>query len=329
MKAVLKLVSIFVILSSLLWVSCTKPAEKGRETAEGMAGFMPDISTESQWKTEGDVKCYKGEELFNYIDGGAELFHDYGFKKACVRDYQRGDYLYTVEIYEMENSPKAFGVYSINREGEHPQFGQEAAYQEGFLNIWKGRYYIKIFTPQKDADIQKDILFLGEKTASQIKDKGEMPSLSKIVPVSAVKDKTVSFWKMGPLNNIFFLSHENILNLTGEEEGITFLLPVGKENTPLSSPPLKRGERGGVEKENVRVIIVRYPDTGRAKESMENVAKGYFSESPPVQSKDEVKGKKKDRMIMAKTKDSFLVLSVGVDEVGVNSALLESLKGVL
>ncbi|MBI3814490.1 MAG: hypothetical protein HY279_08505 [Nitrospinae bacterium] len=311
MKAALKLVSMFVILSSLLWVSCSKPAEKGGGSAEGMAGFMPDISAGSEWKSEGGIKCYKGEELFNYIDGGAELFHDYGFKKACVRDYQKIrsedlSYNYTVEIYEMENSQKAFGVYSINREGEHPQLGQEAAYQEGFLNIWKGRYYIRIFTPQKGTDIQKDILFLGEKAVSQIKDTGEMPYLLKYVPTSAVKDKTVSFYQMGPLNNIFFLSHENILNLTGEEEGITFLLPVVKEN--------------------VRIIIIRYPDFSRAKESMENVAKGYFSQPPSSTGTDEYRGKKKDKAAITKIHKVFLILAVGGDEKAVHNAVLESLK---
>lgn len=306
MKDALKLVSLFVILSSLLWVSCTKSAEKGRETAEEMAGFMADISAVSGWKSEGGIKCYKGEELFNYIDGGAELFHDYGFKKACVRDYQKGDSLYTVEIYEMENSSKAFGVYSINREGGHPQLGQEAAYQEGFLNIWKGRYYIKIFTSQKGADMEKDILFLGEKTASRIKDTGEMPSLSKLIPASAVKDKTVSFYKMGAINNIFFISHENILNLNGEAEGITFLLPLGKEN--------------------VRVIIIRYPDATRAKESLENVAKGYFSQPPSSKGADEYMGKKKDKAVITKRQGDFLVLAVGGDETAVNNAAIELLK---
>ncbi len=304
----LKLISIFIILFSFLLVSCSKPSEKVAGSSEGMAGFMPNIAGESLWKQEGGIKCYKGEELFNYIDGGAELFHDYGFKKACVQDYQKGDYLYTVEIYEMENSPKAFGVYSINREGTHPQMGQEAAYQEGFLNIWKGRYYIKIFTSQKGADMEKDILFLGEKTASRIEDTGEMPSLSKIVPASAIKDKTVSFYKMGAINNIFFISHENILNLNGEAEGITFLLPMGKEN--------------------IRIVIIRYPNAELAKESIDNTAKGYFSQPPSSKGADEYRGGKKDKAAITKSQGNFLVLAVGDDEKDVYNAALESLKSV-
>lgn len=289
-------------------IYCSKSSEKKVISTDGISNLMPDLTGEKQWKSEGDTKCYKDDELFNYMDGGAELYYSYGFKKACVQDYYKGDYLYTLEVYEMEDSPKAFGIYSINREGEHPVLGQEAAYQEGFLNIWKGHYYIRIFTPQKGPNTKNEILFLGEKTIARIKDEGKMPALSNFVPAKAVKDTVMFFWQMGPLNNIFFISHEDLLNLSDETEGVTFLMPAGKEN--------------------VRIVLINYPDSSRAGDSMDKLVRGYFSPPPDYQIKDEYRGKKGEKKVVVKTQGSFVLLAAGVDEAAADNAILESVKNI-
>ena len=324
-----KLILTLFVFIALLGVSCNKPAEKKGGGSDTIANLMPDMTKEGQWKTKGEVRCYKGEELFDYMDGGAELYHAYGFKRACVQDYKKGENLYTAEIYEMENSQKAFGIYSLDRQGEHPSIKQEATYQDGSSNIWKDRYYIRIFISQKGTNIKEEIQSLGEKAVSQIKSEGEMPSLVKLIPAGAKKDSPASFWQMIPLNNIFFISHENLLNLTGDSEGVTFLLPIGKESTPPPSPPLQGGERGGRGKGDIRIILIRYSDSNRAKDSFEKFISGYFSQPPSPKGGDEYKGRKGEKTVIARVKDNYLLLSAGTDEAETNKALLESLKHVV
>lgn len=304
-----KLILTIFVFIALLGVSCNKSAEKKSGSSDTIANLMPDMAGEEQWKTEGEVRCYKGEELFDYMNGGAELYHAYGFERACVQDYKKGENLYTAEIYEMENSPKAFGIYSLDRQGEHPSIKQDATYQEGSLNIWKDRYYIRIFIPQKGSNIKEEMQSLGEKAVSQIKSEGEMPSLVKLIPAGAKKDSPASFWQMIPLNNIFFISHENLLNLTGDSEGVTFLYQTGKGD--------------------IRIILIRYSDSKQAKDSFEKFISGYFSQPSPPKGGDEYKGKKGDKTVIAKVKDNYLILSAGADESEINKALLESLKLVV
>lgn len=303
MRKLILTISVFI---ALLGVSCNKPAEKKSGSSDTIANLMPDMAGEGQWKTEGEVRCYKGEELFDYMDGGAELYHAYGFKRACVQDYKKVENLYTMEIYEMENSPKAFGIYSLDRQGEHPSIKQDATYQEGSLNIWKDRYYIRIFIPQKGSNIKEEIQSLGEKAVSQIKSEGEMPSLVKLISAGAKKDTASSFWQMIPLNNIFFISHENLLNLAGDSEGVTFLFPAGKGD--------------------VRIILIHYSDSNQAKDSFEKFISGYFSQPPSPKGGDEYRGRKGEKTVIAKVKDNYLLLSAGTDEAETNKALLESLK---
>ncbi|MEK6590289.1 MAG: DUF6599 family protein [Nitrospinota bacterium] len=319
-----KLILFIFVFTTLSGVSCKKSMENGGSTSDTLSHLMPDMAGESQWKTEGEMRCYKGEELFNYMDGGAELYHAYGFKRGCVQDYQKGDNLYTMEVYEMENPSKAFGIYSLDRQGEHLSLKQEATYQDGSLTIWKDHYYIRIFIPQRGSHIKEDTLFLGEKAVSRIKGEGEMPYLFKFIPVSAQKDTAISFWQMIPLNNIFFISHENLLNLSGESEGITFLIPGGEENTPLSQGEELGGK--GKEKENVRIILIRYTDSKQAKDSLEKLFRSFFPQPPSSKGLDEYIGKKGDKTVITKVKDNYLLISAGADESETNKALLESLK---
>ncbi|MBI4377475.1 MAG: hypothetical protein HY578_00090 [Nitrospinae bacterium] len=301
-----KLILTIFVFIALLGISCNKPAEKNGDTSDTLAILMPDMAGEGQWKTEGEIRCYKGEELFNYMNGGAELYHAYRFKRACAQDYKKGENLYTIEIYEMENSPKAFGIYSLDKQGEHPSIKQDATYQEGSLNIWKDRYYIRIFIPQKGSNIKEEIQSLGEKLISQIKSEGEMPSLVKLVPAGAKKDTASSFWQMIPLNNIFFIAHENLLNLSEDSEGVTFLFPAGKGD--------------------VRIILIHYSDSKQAKDSFEKFISGYFSQPSSPKGGDEYIGKKSDKTVMVKLKETFLMVSVGIDETGVKGAILECIK---
>jgi hypothetical protein len=300
-----KLILVVFLFSALLGVSCSKSDEKKSTSSDTLANLMPDMSKDGQWKIDGEVRCYKGENLFEYMNGGAELYHAYGFNRMCVKDYQKGDNLYTMEIYEMENSPKAFGIYSLDRQGEHPSLKQEATYQEGSLTIWKAHYFIRIFASQKGANIKEEMLSLGERAVSQIKGEGEMPSLSRLIPAGAKKDTVSSFWQPTPLNNIFFISHENLLNLAGDSEGITFLFSAGKGD--------------------VRIILILYPESKQAKDSFEKFISGYFSQPPSPKGGDEYKGKKGDKTVIAKVKDNYLILSAGADEIETNNALLESL----
>ena len=65
------------------------------------------------WSAEGETEVYIGDDLFIYINGGAEIYHEYGFVQVAVQRYRRGDDNVSVEIYTMEGD--AFGIYSFAR----------------------------------------------------------------------------------------------------------------------------------------------------------------------------------------------------------------------
>jgi hypothetical protein len=84
----------------------------------------PDLSRLSigAWKTAGPPEVYKKDGLYGYINGGAELFLQYGFEGLSVIRYIGGNGFtaekeITLEVYRMASPADAFGIFSLKREG--------------------------------------------------------------------------------------------------------------------------------------------------------------------------------------------------------------------
>jgi hypothetical protein len=126
-------------------------------------GFSEDIKTLfpinselSFCKMSDTIRDYKGDELFTYIDGGAEIFMEYGFKQVATTNYSDNNKnQLQVEIYEMKDSEAAYGAYTFYLNGEGKQFnaGTEGAFIDYFAVFWKGNFLIVI-----SASEYKDIL---------------------------------------------------------------------------------------------------------------------------------------------------------------------------
>lgn len=63
------------------------------------------------WKRSGKAVAFIKADLFNYIDGGAELFLEFGFEKLSIQRYARGKSELTLEVYEMDSPESALGIY--------------------------------------------------------------------------------------------------------------------------------------------------------------------------------------------------------------------------
>lgn len=119
----------------------------GQETA-------PDLSRLSfgSWKTAGPASVYKKDGLYGYINGGAELFLQYGFEELSVIRYVDGtvpavEKEIVLEAYRMASPEEAFGIFSLKREGDErvsPGITSAHWLSPSQANLAKGRFYINI-----------------------------------------------------------------------------------------------------------------------------------------------------------------------------------------
>jgi hypothetical protein len=220
--------------------------------SSGLQGFLPS-SVKAQGikiKKDGEARIYDGKKLFDYMDGGAELYYEYGFEQACVQRYKAKEGEVTVEIYQMDTPAHAYGVYTFDTQGEHPPIGQDATYARGLLSFWKGRYCVRALSENEQF---KDILLaVGQAITKKIPQEGERPAILAFLPPQwVVGDSLLYFRGQISLNNSYFLSNQDVLLLGKGAEGITF------QYKPEAQP--------------LRVIMVRYAGRSQAMEAFKSL----------------------------------------------------------
>jgi hypothetical protein len=105
---------------------------------------FPDIPG---WEPEGEPEVYAADNLFEYINGSAELYLTYDFKEMGTRSYfdDQGRGL-TIDIYQHGDRNNAFGIYGQERPNpaDFVEIGAQGYYDYGVLNFFRGAYYVKI-----------------------------------------------------------------------------------------------------------------------------------------------------------------------------------------
>ncbi len=137
-------------------------AARSRGVAEGTGGIAIGLTDQAQkaaalpaipepgfapgWTKAGTVRTFSGQDLFNQIDGGAELFLEFGFVGLRLQSYARGKAELTLNAYEMESAASALGVYlmKMGRETPFPEIAGRNSSEEAQLTIVKGRYFVQV-----------------------------------------------------------------------------------------------------------------------------------------------------------------------------------------
>ncbi|WP_085536050.1 DUF6599 family protein [Massilibacteroides vaginae] len=59
-------------------------------------------------------RVFTGTGLYGFMNGGADLFLEYGVRKLTTRDILYAGEEYTLDIYEMPTPEDAYGIYSVH-----------------------------------------------------------------------------------------------------------------------------------------------------------------------------------------------------------------------
>ncbi|MFO7754814.1 MAG: DUF6599 family protein [Bacteroidales bacterium] len=109
-------------------------------------------------------KTYTRESLFGYMNGGAELYLEYGFDRLAVTEIELGDIGYKLEVYRMDDRAAAFGIYSVSvfrcdTSGHIVDYSCQSDYQ---LQFCKGPYYVSIVNDAGSREaVQKSTMIAG------------------------------------------------------------------------------------------------------------------------------------------------------------------------
>ncbi|MCK5878626.1 MAG: hypothetical protein KAH24_02535 [Holophagae bacterium] len=88
----------------------------------GLTASVPTVIPPPGWQVE-SRKVYSSENLYGHINGGAELFLEFGFKELQAVRLTRGKVQLSVEMYRMTEVLSALGIYLAKCAPETPMAG--------------------------------------------------------------------------------------------------------------------------------------------------------------------------------------------------------------
>ena len=109
--------------------------------------FLPENDFFPGWKRTEKLAVFIQSDLFNHIDGGADLFLEFGFERVWVQRYAKEAKAELVlEVYKMQSPESALGVYLMKcgRETPRPEIPARNSSEVAQFTILKGKYFILI-----------------------------------------------------------------------------------------------------------------------------------------------------------------------------------------
>ena len=241
---------ILLILSTLL-ILTNCAGENVNELYQSIPKKLQD------WIAEDKDEIYNRETLFDYINGGAELYLTYTFKEALVRRFvnaRQTDMEIVLDIFDMDSSEEAFGIFSSEREDEEIGIGQDSEYGGGLLRFWKDRYFVSMVV-LGDEQAAKPVMFeLAHTVADAITSTGNN------IPQEGLVEREIRYFHaVNCLNNYYYIASENILNL-------------GKETKCVFAPYR-------IDQETGYLLLVQYVNEQQAEAAYESFLEIYMPEA--------------------------------------------------
>lgn len=173
------------------------------------------------WSRSESERRYAPGNLFDYINGGAEIFNEFGFQALLVQTYSKEALEITVELYRMDGAPAALAMF-IQQGGQNqgrPEDPQHIARSPYQWTLQKGPWYIQLNAPASARGLDDHMAAFAEGILAQIK-----PEPVQVFSALPIEERIAGseFLVRGPygMQPVFTFGEGDLLQL----EGIRFAI---------------------------------------------------------------------------------------------------------
>lgn len=177
-----------------------------------LKSLLPDPSTWPGWDYSRAPEYYEGDELFELIDGGADLFHEYQFVKVVNTQYaENNGSKIQLEIYEMNSDSSAYGIFSsiYNTPEVSAEIGLYSVVNEQYVAFVKGRYYVNIAWVLRKEARQESLTNLAAMVESRIPEPGQKPYLIRQLCKEKCAGIPIYFRGNVALSNVYYFDFKD------------------------------------------------------------------------------------------------------------------------
>ncbi len=243
------------------------------------------------WTRSEAPQLIDSKDIFDYMNGAGELYLSYRFDRLEVYEYTAGhEKGILVELYYMKTSDDAFGLLSLDWGGDPVTFESvsvrstskpiapphRALYGKGLLRICSDNIYSRVMAYRETPESRDAVFSVGKAIVANSKNSIE-PKVLNILPNAIGTDWKLRRDRIGyfrsylVLNSLYYLSHQNILNLDLSTEAVT-----AAYEKVLTEDNIHR----------VQFLFIKYADSRRARQALNNFHKTYL----PEHKKDRAEG---------------------------------------
>jgi hypothetical protein len=176
-----------LILFFLLHLTSVSGVFSSCSKAEKRTELFPEIK---EWKKSEEIQTYTPENLYEYINGAAELYLIYDFQELQASEYtSENEASIVIEIYYHKTPEHAFGIYSQERptEGNFVDIGTQGYIAVPIVNFVAGNTYVKINSYNVGNKSEKVLQTFANRVAENIGDKGPLPKILNCFPEEGKK----------------------------------------------------------------------------------------------------------------------------------------------
>ncbi len=175
-----------------------------------------------EWTEPERPRRFIGQDLFNHIDGAAEIFLEMGFREVVVRRYRNGEASLALEVYEMKDATAARGIYLRFRGQGTPVAGVAG---RNFGNRYqiaaqKDRTFVQVTNASGEARCLSAMVSLVNQSLRAVLDDGDVTLLNLLPAEGRVPGSEVIVCGPYSLQSVFTLGEGDILQLQGQRCGI-------------------------------------------------------------------------------------------------------------
>jgi hypothetical protein len=256
--------------------------------------LMPSAGELPGWKFNRQPQVLSGDELFDLIDGGADIYLEYGFGRVISAQYiDPSQNLIQAEIYEMADEEGAYGIFSISqsRTGWTNAYGTLSAVTTDYISFWKGKFYVILSWSSKQSADEPLLSNLARLISGKINSMDDFPEM-----VSALKNLTVGSnavlirGNLG-LSNFYYFDYKDLFEIS---EGLA------------SSNP------------GYHQIILRYSDTAKSIEVMQSARQSISANKRFSDITAAFQGfscrDNKGNLVLTRQTGPYIIILVGLEE---------------
>jgi hypothetical protein len=131
------------------------------------------------WEVQIDKEIFTTANLYELIDGAADLYIQYGFQQLNIATYRCDDDIEVrVELYHHDLPENAYGIYASERMSDYNfiPLGIQGYTGEGILNFLTGEYYVKIMSTGRKNAGEGNLRYIAEKIIDNLKQNNSWPA---------------------------------------------------------------------------------------------------------------------------------------------------------